>query len=248
MKTASLLLFTLLGVAFVMSSCKSTEDEFNDANDDVAQKYITRFEIIAPENVDDFEDVTVVVIYDAQNRVSSIKTDYSDESSTQFFNYSDSTNLRSITNSDESFNMAEILLEPYRAYLLGNVTEYDDNANPSKIEVYEDDYGSDLLYGDISYDPNPNPFFYTLKAAGIIDLLDVYDLNFGFPTPSYSKARMFLPMNNIRTITLKDLSGETVEEIQFIYEYDSDHYPTSATVYFTSIHGSANFPMYYYYK
>ena len=179
-----------------------------------------------------------------ENRVSSI----TDGNTNAFLNYDTSDNLNSITGNNEIFDIDELYQSPYDAFESGEVLEYDKNANPIKIEVYEDGYGSDVLIGNIIYDPNPNPFFYTLKAAGIIDVLDRIDLNFGITNPSIIKARLLLPYNNIRSMIFKNASGITQYEVHIDYNYDEDKYPISAIVNTLSQNESSTYTLIYKYK
>ena len=223
MKKTLLLLLTILGIFVFVSGCKKTEDEFHDANVDVAAKYICRMEIIS--NVP-AENKTILVNYDAENRVSSI----TDGTNSRFFNYDSGNNLSSVTDEGEPLNVNDLYQSPYDAFETGNVLEYDANKNPKKIEVYEDGYLSELLIGEITYDPKPNPFFYTLKAAKAIDILDRVDLDFGQQSSSIIKARQLFPYNNIRAMIFKDHSGITKYEVQIGYTYGADNYPLNATV------------------
>ena len=240
MKKTILIISTITSVILLFSCSKSTEDEFNGANEDVAKKYIKHFQII--DNIS--ENITYTINYGAENRVSSI----TDGNTNTFLNYDNSDNLNSITGDNEPFDIDELYQSPYDAFESGEVLEYDENANPIKIEVYEDGYGSDVLIGSIIYDPNPNPFFYTLKAAGIIDVLDRVDLNFGYTNPSIVKARLLLPYNNIRSMIFKNASGITQYEVQIDYNYDEDKYPISATVNTLSQNESSTYTLIYTYK
>jgi len=224
----------------LFSCSKSSEDEFNDSNGDVTQKYIKHFQIIDNTN----ENISYTVNYGTGDKVSSI----TDGNTNTFLNYDESNNLNSIVDDNETFDIDELYQSPYDAFETGNVLEYDDKANPIKIEVYEDGYGSDILIGNIIYDPNPNPFFYTLKAAGIIDVLDRVDLNFGYSNPSIIKARLLLPYNNIRTMIFKDASGITKYEVQIEYNYDDDKYPISANVNTLSQNESSTYTLFYTYR
>jgi len=240
MKKKILVISTILSVSLLFSCSKSSEDEFNDSNGDVTQKYIKHFQIIDNTN----ENISYTVNYGTGDKVSSI----TDGNTNTFLNYDESNNLNSIVDDNETFDIDELYQSPYDAFETGNVLEYDDKANPIKIEVYEDGYGSDILIGNIIYDPNPNPFFYTLKAAGIIDVLDRVDLNFGYSNPSIIKARLLLPYNNIRTMIFKDASGITKYEVQIEYNYDDDKYPISANVNTLSQNESSTYTLFYTYR
>ncbi|MEZ4779596.1 MAG: hypothetical protein R2786_09475 [Flavobacteriaceae bacterium] len=227
-------------IVLTLSCSKSTEDEFNEVNGNVAEKYVKRLQVL--DNVNGNSSITIN--YGEGNRVTSI----TDGNATTFFNYDSSNNLSSINDSNETFNMSELYQAPYDAFETGQVLEYDDNSNPIKIKVYEDGYGSELLTGTIVYDANPNPYFYTLKAAGGIAVLDMVDLNFGITDPSIIKARNLFPNNNIRSMIFKDDSGITKYEVQFDYTYGSDKYPVSASVSALSVDESSSYDLIYTYK
>ena len=241
MKTTFLPVLILVLVS--LSACEKSseaEDEFLSANEEAVEKYIKNFQII-----DKYGDNYYYTInYSSGNTVSSI----TDEDANTFFNYDDSNNLNSVTSDGEMFDINELYQSPYDAFESGYVLEYDTDGNPTNIEVYEDGYDSDVLTGTIIYDPNPNPFFYTLKAAGIIDVLDKVDLNFGYTNPSIVQARQLLPYNNITTMIFKDEFGITTYEVQFDYTYDEDHYPISARVNALSQEETTSYTLLYTYK
>ncbi len=116
------------------------------------------------------------------------------------------------------------------------------------LQVIDDDFVSEVLTGEIIYDANPNPFFYTLKAAKIIDVLDRVELDFGPQTPSIIKARKLLPFNNITGMIFKDAGGNTKYEVHIEYSYSSDKYPISDTVNAFSSEESSTYSVNYSYK
>lgn len=65
----------------------------------------------------------------------------------------------------------------------------------SYTEIYEDK----IYTASLSYDTAPNPFYHTLKSAGIIDVLDKVNLDFSGPnvTADFVKARALFPVNNL---------------------------------------------------
>ena len=239
MKKLSLIFISLI---FLFGCTKSLEDEFNGANGFVDQKYIKVFQIINSDR--SIENKTLAINYDGENKISSI----TDGKSNVFLNYRESNDLNTVTNDNESFDIDDLYQSPYDAFETGNVIKYDDNGNPVEIEVYEDGYGSEILKGEIFYDANPNPFFYTLKAAGIIDVIDRIELNFGYTNPAIIKARQLLPYNNIRAMIFKDFSGITKYEVHFEYNYDESGYPANATVSTLSQDGSSTYNLIYTYK
>ena len=225
-----------------MGCKKDSEDEFNDANGTVPEKLIKKVNIINKD--DPTHNYTYTVNYDGENRVSS----YTDGESSSFLNFDQNGNLNSITDEYETINMSELYQAPYDAFESGDVIEYDNNGNPALIEVWKDGFGSELLNGEIIYDPNPNPYFYTLKAAGIIEVLDRVDLNFGYNVPSIVKARKLLFFNNPRAMIFKNTEGMTEYESQVTYEYDNDGYPIKAGIIAISLEGTSNYEVYYTYK
>jgi hypothetical protein len=240
---SNILFITALLTGLTFIGCqKNSEDEFNDANGTVPEKLIKKINIINKN--DPSYNYTYTVNYDAGNQVSS----YTDGESSSFLNFDQNGNLNSITNAYETLNMSELYQAPYDAFESGDVIGYDNNGNPSLIEVWKDGFGSELLNGEIIYDPNPNPYFYTLKAAGIIEVLDQVDLNFGYNVPSIVKARKLLFFNNPRAIIFKNMGGITENETQITYEYDADGYPIKAEIIAISLDETSNYDVYYTYK
>ena len=135
--------------------------------------------------------------------------------------------------------MEELYESPYDAFETGDVLEYDENGNPELLEFREDEYDYDMddyvtkLYtAELVYDDAPNPFYYTLQAGGLIDVLDGVQLNFSVnpQLPEIVQARLLFPVNNLSQIIYKDEEGEIVYTINANFVYDEDNYPTSATV------------------
>ncbi|MEH1007829.1 MULTISPECIES: hypothetical protein [unclassified Winogradskyella] len=217
----------------VFTNCDdSTSDEFDDANPDAVARYIETIAIVSAQDAD--EDTTITVNYDANDRVSSI-TDGIDNS---IFVY-DNNELTNISGQGDNLNIEELYESPYDAFETGEVMQYDDNGNPTLIKFfeYEYDYLNDTeemveYTAEVEYDSNPNPYFYTLQAAGIISVLDNVELNLSMnPTsPELVQARLLFPLNNITGITYKDEDGVVVFDINADYVYNSDDYPISGTL------------------
>lgn len=262
-KTLTWLSALLIISAFLINGCKkTTEDEFNDANGDVAEKLVHWIEITS----DDFnEKERITVSYDGKDRVSSII--YGE--TTHYFVYDEYSNLSKITDEGEPKDIGELFLSPYDIDLTvgsgnrvvpGNVLKFDSKGNPIEIEFFENTmswnyFGSgsfiiktDTLTCEIIYDPNPNPIFYTLKAAKVVDALDRLELIFGSQSLEIIKAKQLLPYNNIKSMIFKDLNGIPKSEITINSTYDEDKYPTSATVVVTNSSGSFFHLVNYYYK
>jgi hypothetical protein len=70
--------------------------------------------------------------------------------------------------------------------------------------------------------------------------MDDVQLNFSMnpQVPEIVKARSLFPMNNPSQIVYKNEEGELIYTINISYVYDSENYPTSATVTNVSIEDS----------
>ena len=243
-KFRSIVVLAILFVSFTSFSCrKSMEDEFKDVNEDVKEKYLSSIEVISEE----FEQNEYInIVYDDNDRISTIS--YGED--VHYFFYDDNNNLTNVTMENELKNIEDLFLEPFDIVLptqgnekvrTGDVLEYDSKQNPSKIEIFREKYGwivgtgygviiTDTLICELLYDPNPNPFFYALKASGIISVLDNVDLIFGVESPKIIQARQLLPYNNIKTITFKDKKNLPVTTIKINSTYDEDGYPDFAQI------------------
>ncbi|MAX69698.1 MAG: hypothetical protein CMC76_01135 [Flavobacteriaceae bacterium] len=229
-KFLPLLSFLLL---IVLSSCSdSSSDEFDDANPDAVARYIETIAIVSAQ--DSEEDINITVNYDANDRVSSI----TNGTDTSLFVYNNG-DLSNVSGGGDNLSIEELYQSPYDAFETGVVNQYDNNGNPVNITFYEmeydfntDDYIQVEYTAEVSYDSEPNPYFYTLEAAGIIDVLDQVDLNVTFNTssPEIIQARALFPLNNISSITYRDDEGVLLYEINADYVYNDVDYPTSGTV------------------
>ncbi|QNK76719.1 hypothetical protein H7F37_11355 [Winogradskyella sp. PAMC22761] len=220
----------LLLIAF-MSCSDSTSDEFDGANPDAEAKYIKTITVLSAQ---EGEEATVTVNYDANDRVSSISN--GTDSSVFVYNNNELTN---ISGDGDNLNIEELYDSPYNAFEVGEVTSYDSNGNPKTIAFsqteydYENNIEEEVEYtAEITYDANPNPYFYTLEAAGIIDVLDNVDLHLTMNTSSDQvvQARLLFPLNNITGIQYKDENGVLIFELDADYVYNSADYPISGTV------------------
>ncbi len=201
---------------------------------------ITRISIISA--ADSQENKTIIISYDSNNRVSSISDGV--EAGVLVYNNGSLTN---ISGSDDTFNIEQLYNSPYDAF--ETVEEYDNNGNPINITFYEQEYNNVTgLYENVNYkaevlyDTNPNLYFYTLQAAGIIDIMDKVDLNFSLnpQIPQIVKARMLFPLNNIKRIVYKDNNSVVVYELLIDIVYNEFNYPTSATMLGTSFLDNSN--------
>jgi hypothetical protein len=228
--------FTFLLLIIFTSCNESASDDFDDANPDAVARYIETIDVVSAQ--DSQENTTITVNYDGNNRVSSI-TDGIDSS---IFVYSNN-NLTNISGQGDNLNIEELYESPYNAFETGEVNEYDNNGNPKNITFFEleYDYMNDVeievqYTAEITYDSNPNPYFYTLDAAGVISVLDnvTFHLTMNASSNQAVQARSLLPLNNITRIVYKDEEGEVVYNISADYVYNNVNYPVSGTVTGTS--------------
>lgn len=227
-------LYSLIGLTalFTVGCEKSSSDEFENANGQVEVRLMES--ITASSNEMMSEKETVNFFYDANNRLTKVA---SGDQFTSF--YYDKGNLANVKGDGDIFNVEELFNSPYDAFDTGEVIEYDNNANPKIVKfmeiVYDEETWVEFLVpytAVLSYDDKPNPYFHSLKAAGLIDVLDKIKLNFDMNANSAKlvQARMLLPVNNLSKIEYKDENGETVAIVRIDYTYDPTNYPTAADV------------------
>jgi len=241
MKKIKYLLPIIGMMLFFSCSDESTiEDEFEDVNGDVKEKLLKRI-----EGRDAYgERAFVIFNYGGNNKLSSI----SDGEVTYSFDYNSQGEISTIGSYEEgAITISELYNAPYDVFDKGEVLEFDDNGNPSKILTFENGYNSASIIGEIFYDPNPNFLFYTLKSSMVLDVLDKVQLNFGYQNPNLMKARNLIPNNNIRGMLFKDAQGITVFEAQFDYEYDEDGYPMTADLFILNHGDTSKIYLDYYY-
>lgn len=242
-KTIYSITFLLASLCFMNCSDSSTSEEFEDVNGDIKDKLIQSISVISPQELE--EEVKIDLVYNTDGSLSTIN----DGEDLTLFVY-EGTELVTITgggSSGSSLNSEEFSGSPYDAFGTGDVKDYDDNGNPIEIVFFEEgyDYNSNEyttheFTAIVSYDDAPNAYYATLKAAGIIDILDGIELNFGLNMQSSEliKAKQLLPMNNISRIEYRNELGELDFTVDFNYVYDEDNYPTSATIRGFSVDGS----------
>ncbi len=235
-------LATLLFAMALVSCSESIEQGFEEANLLVEQKLIKELKIIS--NDDPALNRTYTIRYDLKDRVKSI----SDGESTGFLKSNDSIGFKGISNIQKAVDLNEFYQAPYDAFTTGRVLEYDEKGNPVMIQVVEPGDSFERLEGTITYDPNPNPFFHTLEASGLIDVLDRVNLNFSATVPEIVKARQLLPFNNIRSMTFYDHNDVIQYEVNFEYDYAENSYPRSAKVNAITPEGEHNCTLIYIYK
>ncbi len=221
-----------ISLLFIACSEESVTDEFQDANGKVEEKLVKSIAYVSPEHPED--NMNIRFSYDNDLRLHTI----SDGSDTSIFLYGDD-GLETITGSSDNLTMEELYQSPYDAFETGNVVSYDGNGNPEVIEFFEEEY--DQGFGDyitkvytaqLDYDDAPNPFYYTMEAGGLIEVLDNVRLNFSLTpqAPEIVKARLLFPLNNLSQIVYKNEEGEIVYTVNADFDYDEDNYATSATI------------------
>ena len=228
MKKFILILSIPLSIFITSCSDDSVTNEFEDANGQIKPKMIKS--ISTSSNDDALENQSVEIFYDNNEKILSVR----EGSDVATFVY-DSDELSNIEGSGNgNINIEDLFESPYNAFETGYVLLYDDNDNPIEIEFYEDEYDQDIqdwrtfVYtAEISYDDAPNPYFFTLQAGGIIEVLDKVRLNFNM-NPQVSeivRARALFPMNNVSKIDYKNEAGDLIYTITIDYNYDDDNYP-----------------------
>jgi hypothetical protein len=215
----------LFFAAFAALSCNS-DDGFDEANGNVAKKYVTKIITTGDGN----SNVSTVT-YD--NNKAVITT--SDGQKINYFSYNNDGTLNKISGNGSNLLSSEVINTIHKAYEIGDVLQYDAKGNPSVLELFEDDYetGNKLIYtATLSYDDKPFTFYYTLDAAGIISVLNKTQLNFNFLTasPEIILAKKLLPVNNPYKAIIKDENNVEMARIDVSYNYGADKYPISSTI------------------
>lgn len=228
------LLSTLCLALVLCTACESdsTSDEFDNNNPNAVARLISQISLTTPNPED---DGTVTINYDANNRVTSV----TDGVETNILAY-DNDDLTTISGPTETTSIQEILDgSPYDVFESGDVISYDANNNPQELSIYDVEYDwmtdTEITVeyrATISYDNKPNPYFYTLQAAGIIEIMDNVELNLSpeMSAPELVQARLLFPSRNVSGVTITTLDGELVSEVVADYVYNSDDYPTSGTI------------------
>jgi len=241
MKKPINLICTFFTLALVFScSDDSVSDEFTDANGNASKKLIKTISTTSAQ--DPQENKNIILSYTSDGKLNTI----SDGFETSIFVY-DEGELSNITGGGDNLNTEDLYESPYDAFETGYVLIYDENDNPKEIEFYEEEYVYEtgnfitkVYTAEVFYDDAPNPYFFTLEAGGIIEVMDDVQLNFSMnpQVPEIVKARSLFPMNNPSQIVYKNEEGELIYTINISYVYDSENYPTSATVINVSIEDS----------
>ncbi|WP_417443264.1 hypothetical protein [Joostella sp.] len=223
-----------MSIAFFMVGCSdSASDEFEEVNGDVKVKLLKSISTFSPK--DEYYNRNITIGYDADGRVSTVSN--GEESS--IFVYENGS-LSDITGGgSDAFDVNELYKSPYDAFEVATVEEYDENKNPKIVSFIEEEYNyntQDYTYeqytAEITYDDVPNPYFYTLEAAGFVEAMDKVQLNLSM-SPQASEvvaARTLFPNNNPTRITYKNENNEIIYIYNAEYDYDEDRYPLSADI------------------
>lgn len=213
-----------LFVSFILFvvSCSSNDDGFDDANGNVAKKYISKI-VTQSEGQTSVANIT----YNNEGQVVSASTD----NDVKYFSYFDDGRLKKISGGGENILTSEVINEIHAAYEIGDVLDYDSKGNPTILELYDVEYYGNQVTNTahLSYDTKPFTFYHTLDAAGIIAVL--YDVRLQFYTPAeIIMAKKLLPVYNPIKAVIKDSSNQEIGTITVNYTYDNENYPTNATV------------------
>lgn len=218
--------FTLLMLAIscFTISCSSEDDGFDDANQGAAKKYVKRI-VTTGEGGSNVSEIS----YDNQGRVTSATSD----NEAKYFSYNDEGDggLKKVSGEGDNIITNEIISEIQDAYEIGEVLQYDKKGNPTILELYDEDYRGNQIINTatITYDDKPFMFYYTLDAAGIIDVL--YDVRLQFYAPQdIIMAKKLLPVNNPVSAIIKDDSNQEISSISIDYNYDENNYPETTSV------------------
>ena len=214
----------LLTISCFTISCSSEDDGFEEANQNAAKKYVKKI-ITTGEGESNISEIS----YDSQGRVTSATSD----KESKYFSYNDDGDgsLNKVSGGGDNIMTNEIISEIQEAYEIGDVLQYDKNGNPTVLELYDEDYDGNQITNTatIIYDDKPFTFYYTLEAAGIIDVL--YDVRLQFYAPEeIIMAKKLLPVNNPVSAIIKDESNQEIASITIDYDYDEENYPETTSV------------------
>ncbi|MFP9112917.1 hypothetical protein ACLI1A_03175 [Flavobacterium sp. RHBU_3] len=233
-------------IALVMSASCSSDSSDSVDNGNTTKKYVKT--ITTTTSASGVQPTTLTINYDSAGKVTSA----TDGSEISYFAY-DNGHLQNVSGSNDVLNVSDMLSTPQDAYEVGDVLNYDANGNPIKVLIYERDWDGSIYeqyVGEITYDDKPNPYYYTLEAAGIIEVLNNLDLNFSLTPQSEEliKAKLLLPANNPKKVVIKYEDGTVKKTVVTDYVYDDKNYPTSATATETSEYGTWIYNTTYTYK
>lgn len=224
----------LFASVFLLIGCSSDDntatEDFMDVNGSVPVQLIENITVQSAQSGE--ENTVLEATYDANDRLTTV----SNGEETSFFVY-ENDELVTLTGGGDPLNTSELYQSPYDAFEVGEILQYDSNGNPSQVLFLDEDFDGEIieLTATLSYDNTPNPFFYTMRAGRIIEVLDNVELQFSIaPQPSeVVLARMLFPVNNLSGMVVRNENNEIVYQLNADFVYDSDNYPTTGT--FTSI-------------
>ena len=222
---------SVLAVLSFLTFASCSDDDSSDALSGTTKKYIKS--LVVTSNDDSSKNRSLFITYDAQGRVNSA----TDNTDNILFTY-EGNNLSNITGGGDNVVMDDVTSTIYDGYEYGDVLDYDNAGNPISVRLFRrDEWDDNAITGSyvatVTYDEKPNPYFYTLEAAGLIEVLDNVDLNFSMTPQSEEliKAKLLLPVNNATKVVIRDEdTNEVTEELTVVYQYNSDNYPVSAVI------------------
>lgn len=217
------ILFLSAALSILLASCGGDDSPSPVTS---TEKYILSVQTSSSDDTPQ----SLFVTYNANGRVTSVN----DGTDTHTMTYSSNGDLDNVSGGSDPLSMSELYQDPYNGFEVGDVVAYDSNGNPTELRLYERDYDDSILEeykAFITYDSEPNPFYYTLKAAGIIEVLENVELNMSSvpQSPELIMAKKLLFVNNPKTFVVKHLDGTIVSEVTAMYTYDADGYATSGT-------------------
>lgn len=225
--------FTVLAalsfMAFTACSDDDSQSTNNGVNDGTPKKYIESVVFTSNDNSENNRNLSVT--YDNDGKVTNVSVN----EDTAVLSY-EGENLTNITGGGDEIIMSDVMSTVYDGYEVGEVLNYDNDGNPVEIRLFERGWEGAIeasYVATVTYDNKPNPYYYTMEAAGVIDILDNVELNFSM-TPQAEEivlAKMLLPVNNPSKVVVRDEeTQEVVSEITAIYQYNSNDYPTTVSI------------------
>lgn len=236
MKLKFLSVFAVAAILFSSCGDDSTTDDFMDQNPDAVSRLITSINVVSSQ--DATENRTITISYDTDNRVTNV----TEGNQSAILAY-ENDQLANVASDGDTFAIEELYESPYEAFETGEVINYNSDGNPVNIRTFETEYDWNTqtevtteYRAEVQYDDKPNPYFYTIQAAGGIDIMDNVELNFSAnpDAPEIVQARMLFPSKNIKKISYRDLDGNLLADVVVDFVYNTDNYPTSGTVTATS--------------
>lgn len=232
MKLKFLSIFALALLCCFSCSDDSTSDSFIDDNPDAISQLISSISVVSAQ--DPSENRTITINYDTDNRVTNV----SDGVDTGIFAY-ENGDLANVASNGDVFSVDELYEAPYDAFETGEVITYNSDGNPVLLRFFETEFDWDLnmevteeYRAEIEYETQLNPYFYTIQAAGGIEIMDNVQFNFSANpnAPQIVQAATLFPSKNIKKMTYRDLDGNVLAEVTADYVYNANNYPTSGTV------------------